>query len=49
MKPAKPGGPPIVRIGGVQYYLDMRLRRLQAVHNPRDYVDLDGDAHLEDA
>ena len=41
MKPSKPGGPPIVRIGGVRYYLDMRLRRLRAVLDPQDVVELD--------
>lgn len=41
MKLSKPTGPPIVRIGGVQYYLDMRLKRLRGVHDPEDVVELD--------
>ena len=41
MKPARPGGSPIVRIGGVQYFLDMRLKQLRAVDDPRDCVELD--------
>ena len=49
MKPSRPGGFPVVRIGGVQYFLDMRLKQLRAVHDPHDFVDLDDElAGIED-
>ena len=47
MKSSKPGGPPIVRIGGVPYFLDMRLRQLRAVHNPRECIDLEGEGFID--
>ena len=41
MKPSKPGGSPVVRIGGVQYFLDMRLKQLRAVNDPHDLIELE--------
>ena len=38
---------PIVRISGVRYYLDTRLRQLREVDNPREYIDLDGEGSVE--
>ena len=38
---------PIVRISGVRYYLDTRLRQLREVDNPREYIDLDGEDSVE--
>ena len=40
-------GLPIVRISGVRYYLDTRLRQLREVDNPREYIDLDGEGSVE--
>lgn len=40
-------GLPIVRISGVRYYLDTRLRQLREVDNPREYIDLDGEGSIE--
>ena len=40
MKASRPGGLPVVRIGGVKYFLDMRLRQLRAVNDPHDLIDL---------
>jgi hypothetical protein len=40
-------GLPIVRISGVRYYLDTRLRQLREVDNPREYIDLDGEGFVE--
>ena len=41
MKPSKPGGLSIVRIGGVAYFLDIRLKQLRAVHSPHEFIDLE--------
>ena len=38
---------PIVRISGVRYYLDTRLRQLREVDNPREYIDMDGEGSVE--
>lgn len=50
MSPGKNPGPqamprrlPVVRISGVEYFLDMRLKQLRRVDNPHDYIDLDSD------
>lgn len=32
---------PVVRINGVAYFLDVRLRQLRAVDNPHDWVDFE--------
>lgn len=40
-------GRPVVRISGVPYYLDLRLKQLRAVHNPRECIDLEGEGYIE--
>jgi len=42
-QPARPRRLPVVRISGVEYFLDMRLRQLRQVNNPHEYIDLDSD------
>ena len=37
----------VVSIGGVEYRLDMRRKRLQAVHDPWDVIDLSDDGHVD--
>jgi hypothetical protein len=32
---------PVVRINGVAYFLDVRLRQLRAVDNPHDWIDFE--------
>ena len=39
----KSRGLPVVRIGGVPYILDMQRKKLRAVYDPDDTVDLDED------
>ena len=46
-EPSHCTGLPIVRISGVRYYLDTRLRQLREVDNPREYIDLDGEGSIE--
>ena len=40
-------GLPVVRISGVRYLLDVRLRQFRQVDNPSDVIDLDGDGSIE--
>ena len=42
-----PRGLPIVRISGVRYLLDVRLRQLRQIDDPNDVIDLDGDGSIE--
>jgi len=42
----KSKGTPVVRIGGVEYLLDMGLRQLRAVNDPQDLIDLDDDGAI---
>ena len=46
-EPSHCRGLSIVRISGVRYYLDTRLRQLREVDNPREYIDLDGEGSIE--
>lgn len=46
-EPSPHKGLPIVRISGIRYYLDTRLRQLREVDNPREYIDLDGEGSVE--
>lgn len=39
----RPGGLPVVRINGVSYVMDGRLKQLRAVSNPEDWVDFEPD------
>ena len=38
--PSSSAGLPIVRVGGVEYVLDLRLRQLQKLDEPRQVIDL---------
>jgi len=38
---------PVVRVGGVEYFLDLRFKQLRAVRNPHDFINLDGDGYVE--
>lgn len=37
------GGLPVVRINGVSYVMDGRLKQLRSVCNPEDWVDFEPD------
>ncbi|GEM_PF-6081714 len=37
----KAGHMPVVRISGVPYVLDVNLKRLRAVHDPEDCIELE--------
>lgn len=46
-KPSPPGRLPVVRVNGVAYFIDMRLRQLRQVDDPHNVIELDGEGSIE--
>ncbi len=46
-RPPTPGRLPVVRVNGVAYFIDMRLRQLRQVNDPNNVIELDGEGSIE--